>query len=1083
MSSSSIGAINSPPPAAFRPHDSNATEVNSTSATNAPPRRGIVIFSVFLFVNAVLSVVFMTPLFTSIETSEAVDNNSIFSNYTLSSTLLDLFFLATLSIVSSIIALYKSYHSNTLHLKLKNKYLHIERYKPNHELKTREEIEQEAIEENLFPHKILRYISRYTFIPEIILFIQGLLVIAKCLARLNVEIGYLDEELAHHPIYWISLLISSLYCVITCSTLEYMCMRLSSIGHYNRQQLEREERTLSQTMRICRRERQRNNQRNNRRGRNRLLRFNINHNNDEGDVEEDLFLQEPLLPSNNSLGVEFSEPLLSTPGRNHGKNDSQNNNSNTHLHNSNSNINGDNTSDANNNDNQEQENQNNNTTTTTGEPMVASSDITADANYKAGWKDLIKICYPDWYYFCFAFIFLILAAVAQVLIPRYTGNMLDAIATYAQNKSDGNTDDGTFGGDDGDDHHGSIWNVPGFLINMRKLLIAAVLGGIFSGIRGSIFTAVGARVNVRLRSLLMEALLSQDIGFFDVTKTGDITSRLSSDTTLVGDQVTLNVNVFLRSLVQALGVLIFMTMLSWQLTLLAFISVPAITILSRWYGDYVRSLTKLMQKKLADGNSISEAALGSMSTVRALGAESTEMKEFQEFMDNYLSLNMRNAVSYFGYCTFITALPQVVTAVVLFYGGLLVMADGNDHITSGELVSFLLYLSSLSDAFNSIGYIFASLTSAVGAADKVFELIHRKPARKAPTTSEDNSTTARTSKYQNQIEKFRCAGVRPAECSGEVTFNKVMMYYPARPQRRILNDMTLYVPSGAVAALVGPSGGGKSSIVSLIQNLYEPRSGDVFIDGIKIHDLSPDWLSSNVAVVSQEPTLFARSIRRNIIYGLEGTDQEPSMEEIEEAARLANAASFIENLPRKYETDVGERGVQLSGGQKQRIAIARALVRRPKILLLDEATSALDAESEAMVQEAIDNMISSEKRARGIGGIDGESSSMTVIIVAHRLSTVKNADIIFVVEEGSVVQSGSHNQLMKIEDGAYANLISRQIKDQDKDNSKDESCEGSMMLDDSLMTDSIATANDTSLLIAVEEKSPNISAAKGSPAE
>jgi len=480
-------------------------------------------------------------------------------------------------------------------------------------------------------------------------------------------------------------------------------------------------------------------------------------------------------------------------------------------------------------------------------------------------------------------------------------------------------------------------------------------------------------------------------------------------------------------------------------------------VLSRWYGDFIRSLTKLMQKKLADGNSISEAALSSMPTVRALGAEHTEMSEFTSCMDAYLSLNVRNAVAYLGYATAVTSLPQLVTAVVLFYGGLLVMAD-NSAMTSGELVSFLLYLSSLSDAFNSIGFIFASLTQAVGAADKVFELIHRNPKRRTPssgavedensnrnvnndgqqtsrsslsTTDNGNVTLERVrSNAASQVEKFRGNGVKPAACGGEVTFNQVTMYYPARPKRQILNEMSLYVPAGNVAALVGPSGGGKSSIVSLIQNLYQTTSGDVFIDGIKIHDLSPDWLSQHVAVVSQEPTLFARSIRRNIIYGLEGTENEPSMEDIEEAARLANASSFIEGLPQGYDTDVGERGVQLSGGQKQRIAIARALVRKPKILLLDEATSALDAESEAMVQGAIDNMISKDRSVTDTGASAG--GAMTVIIVAHRLSTVRNADIIFVVEKGKVVESGSHDDLLQNDDGAYTNLISRQMKAHEK---------------------------------------------------
>ena len=865
-------------------------------------------------------------------------------------------------------------------------------------------MEEEELEEQCFPNKFMRYICRYAFCSEAFVFIEGILLIIKCLARLNTEIGHFDGDQPYHPIFWISLCVSALYCSFIAFGLEKICIRTSAVGNYKRQHVRRE-RAVNRTRRRM------------------LLRRRAVRNNDNDDQLESL-LEEPLLSSTST-----------TPNR------------------SNGNLTGQNGDDQNASNNQNDDN---------SDELVATSDITADAHYKAGWKDLLSICYPDKYYFAAAFIFLIFAAIAQVLIPRYTGNMLDAIATYASGDDDNADDDG----------HGYIWKVPGFLQNMNKLIIASILGGVFSGARGSIFTIVGARVNVRLRTVLMDSLLAQDIGFFDITKTGDITSRLSSDTTLVGDQVTLNVNVFLRSLVQAIGVLIFMAILSWQLTLVAFISVPAITLLSRWYGDYIRSLTKLMQKKLADGNSISEAALGSMPTVRALGGESTAMKEFEEYMDQYKGLNMRYAVAYLGYATAVTSLPQLVTAVVLFYGGLLVMAEGHDHMTSGQLVSFLLYLSSLSDAFNSIGYIFASLTQAVGAADKVFELINRKPARKSPTTSDDEAQTSNSSGRSQRklpdpghhIEQFRKVGVRPTECSGEVTLNKLTMYYPGRPQRRILDDMNLYVPSGAVAALVGPSGGGKSSIISLIQNLYEPRSGDIFIDGIKIRDLSPDWLSKNVAVVSQEPTLFARSIKRNIIYGLEGTYDEPTMEEIKEAARLANAHSFIENLPMKYETDVGERGVQLSGGQKQRIAIARALVRRPKILLLDEATSALDAESEAMVQEAIDKMISND-RSRGGGGED--APSMTVIIVAHRLSTVQNADIIFVIESGKVVESGSHNELTRNADGAYSNLISRQIKDRgDKEGSAEESSlMESMMVDDSIVT------TDDSLSDVVDERS------------
>ncbi len=855
---------------------------------------------------------------------------------------MDLFTLSTLTIISTIVSLYKSYQCDDLHNKKSNPYPYIDPYHPSGTKKSREEIEQEALEEPCGPW-FKRYISRYTFLTECLATSMGFLIVVKCLARLNVEIGVKDEVDAQHPVYWIDLLVCAISSTVICFMTEKVCVRLSDLGFAKRQRREDRRRGAPTSM--------------------------------EDSLEQVLEMEEPLLDH-----VDMEEPLISN-----GNADSENGNNDSGAAAAGVATNPDGT---------------------------AVSDITADAHYKAGLKDLMSVCRDDLPLFAIAFVFLILAAIAQVLVPKYTGNMLDIISNISPDMV----------------RNGNIWDIPGFLDNMWKLVAAATFGGLFSGMRGSIFTLVGGRVNVRLRTLLMDSLLAQDIGFFDVTKTGDISSRLSSDTTLVGDQVTLNVNVFLRSLVQAIGVLIFMAMLSWQLTMLAFISVPVVAMLSRVYGNFIRSMTKLLQKKLADGNSISEAALSSMTTVRALGAENTEMKEFRKFMDEYLHLNMKGAVAYLGYATMVTSLPQLVTAVVLFYGAMLVMSNGN--MTSGQLVSFLLYLSSLSDAFNSLGYIFASLTQAVGAADKVFELINRKPRRTPPSVSDNDGTCCvdGLGHFDSQIVKFRGSGVKPTTCSGEVTFDRVSMYYPARPQRKILNEMSLFVPPGNVAALVGASGGGKSSIVSLIQNLYQIDSGDVFVDGIKIQDLSPDWLSANVAVVSQEPTLFARSVRRNIAYGLEGTDREPTMEEIEEAARLANASSFIEGLPQGYETDVGERGVQLSGGQKQRIAIARALVRKPRILLLDEATSALDAESEAMVQEAIDNMISKDRLREG----DSSASSMTVIIVAHRLSTVRNADIIFVVDKGQVVESGTHDDLIQNEDGCYTNLISRQMKAHEK---------------------------------------------------
>jgi len=616
---------------------------------------------------------------------------------------------------------------------------------------------------------------------------------------------------------------------------------------------------------------------------------------------------------------------------------------------------------------------------------------------------------------------LVAAALANIYVPRFTGKILDALVAHS---SDGGTPNSNSEG-------GSVLDIPGFLSNVELLVLASMLGGIFGGIRGAIFTILSARVNVRLRLMLMDSLLSQDISFFELTRTGDLTSRLSSDTTLVGSQVTVNVSIFLRSIVRGAGVLVFMFLISWQLTLMAFITIPAVTVLSKWYGRYIRRLSKLQQKKLADGNSVSESAISSMATVRAFGAEKVELEEFEKCMENYLMLNTKNAIATLGFNTCYFALPQLVKALVLFYGGLLVQSSGPDHITGGELVSFILYLETLSGSFNSLGSIFASLTRAVGAADKVYELMHRKPRLTAPSTLDQERFASLEERpgmlgFRNRkVWEQKARGLSPASCDGAIFLDNVEMRYPVRPQRVVLDEMSLQISSGSIVALVGHSGSGKSSVVSLIQHLYEPTNGEVLIDGKNVNELNPDWLAQYVSVVSQEPTLFARTVKQNIIYGLEGTDKEPSQEEVEEAARLANAAEFIEKLPLKYETDIGERGVQLSGGQKQRVAIARALVRKPKILLLDEATSALDAESEALVQEAIDDMISGQRSLEG-----DPTRSMTVVIVAHRLSTVRNADCIFVVENGKVIESGSHDELIEIENGAYNSLVSRQINAQ-----------------------------------------------------
>ena len=636
----------------------------------------------------------------------------------------------------------------------------------------------------------------------------------------------------------------------------------------------------------------------------------------------------------------------------------------------------------------------------------------------ASLNDLLKLVKPDLCLVFLAFTFLVLAALCQILIPHYTGKAIDSMIDSTDSTPTS--------------------NITGlskdFEWNIISLISASLLCGVFTGLRGSIFTVIGARVNVRIREMLFGSLLKQEVGFFDTTKTGEITSRLNSDTTKVGDQVSLNVNYFLRNMVQAVGTLIFMFLQSWNLSLVAFISVPVIVIISKYYGMYIRKLSKLTQQKLADANVVAEEAMGTMSNIRYFACENEEMDRYETKLGEYYYLNIKEAWAYGFYAAITTFLPNSVTALVLFYGGKLVI-EGN--LTSGRLVSFLLYLQSLSDAFNSMGTIFSAFTQAIGAADKVYEYINRKPSITAPEKP-----------------------FIPEECIGKLEIRNVKFRYPARPNQVILRKMNIVANPGEVIALVGASGGGKSSCISLLEHLYEPEAGEVLLDGVGVEKYDHKWFHRQVSIVGQEPILYARTIKENIVIGLnedeeieddndnknvlpkgitedkrnssdeenqlllessyEGKKQQeqsvkclPTEEEIQEACRLSNAHDFIMGMPDGYDTEVGERGVQLSGGQKQRIAIARALVRKPKVLLLDEATSALDASSEHLVQQAIDDMI-----ARG---------GMTVVVVAHRLSTVMNADRILVLQAGAVVESGTHDELVAC-NGVYSELVRKQLE-------------------------------------------------------
>jgi ATP-binding cassette, subfamily B (MDR/TAP), member 9 len=564
-----------------------------------------------------------------------------------------------------------------------------------------------------------------------------------------------------------------------------------------------------------------------------------------------------------------------------------------------------------------------------------------------------------------AMVFLIIAAISQAFIPHYIGQALDLVkeGNYA------------------------------LVLEALQGLVWAAVGYAFgSALRGSSFIILGARVNVRMREQLFRSIMGQEIGFFDTSKTGDLSSRMTQDIQKVCDQVQLNVNYFVRNCIALVVTVGFMTTLSWQLTLLSLVSVPVVVVVAQRYGNWMRDINKDVQDRLADCNSSSEEAFSAIHTVRSFGAEEWEVRKFVDLLKKVYQLSLRSARMYVPYMVVCITLPYGATALIILYGAKLAAA-GILHPAS--LISIILYLEMLNGTISGMADIYASITAALGAAEKVMTILERQPA----------------------FPRDEHPLVPIESVSPSIEFKSVTFTYPSRQDVQVLGGISLVVPAGSVAALVGPSGHGKTTCLALLQRWYMQTAGEILVGGVPIRRFAHETYHQYVSCVNQEPLLFARSVRENILFGLINPGDDISLEletRLLEATRLANAHQFISQMPKGYDTEVGMRGVQLSGGQKQRIAIARALIRNPKILLLDEATSALDSESEKQVQEALDSMMRANKGA-------------TVVVVAHRLSTVRNADRIYLVKHGKVQESGKHDDLIKNTSSAYYQLVANQM--------------------------------------------------------
>jgi ABC transporter fused permease/ATP-binding protein len=519
------------------------------------------------------------------------------------------------------------------------------------------------------------------------------------------------------------------------------------------------------------------------------------------------------------------------------------------------------------------------------------------------------------------------------------------------------------------------------MIDRAAVFMAALffVQGISIAMRHYLFVVAGEKVVTRLRDQVFGRILAQEIGFFDQRRTGELTSRLAADAQVLQNAVSINVSIFLRNFVGVVGGVALLAYTSPRLTVLMLLVVPPVALGAVRYGRVVRRLSREAQDAIAAAGEVAEESIANIRTVRAFTHEAAEEARYSEATDRSFGVareRTRNVALFTGLASFA---GYGAVAVVLWYGGRLVIAD---QMTTGDLTSFVLYTLTVAFSLAALGDLYTDMLRALGASERIFELIDREPA--IPATG----------------------GFEPSSCAGSVVFRDVAFSYPGRPDVPVIRSLSFAIPAGRRVALVGPSGGGKTTIASLLCRFYDPADGSIELDGINIRELDPSWLRARIAIVEQEPSLMSTSVAANIRYGR----ADASDVEVESAAIAANAHTFIEAFPEGYATQVGERGVQLSGGQKQRIAIARAILRDPRILVLDEATSALDSESESLVKDALDRLM----RGR------------TTLIIAHRLSTVIDADEVLVIEHGQIVERGAHAELVE-RGGLYHRLVARQL--------------------------------------------------------
>ena len=515
------------------------------------------------------------------------------------------------------------------------------------------------------------------------------------------------------------------------------------------------------------------------------------------------------------------------------------------------------------------------------------------------------------------------------------------------------------------------------------LIIILAVQGFITFNRVMIFARISEKGTANVRRALYQALVGLPVVFYEKNRLGDLVSRLTADVDRLYSVFSITLAEFARQIIILVVGIVFLAVTNWKLSAIMLITFPVVIVMAMFFGKYIRKLSKARQKELAETNNILGETVQNIQTVKSFTNELFELRRYNFRIDKVIVVALKYARGRALFATFIVTFLFGALFFVIWQGMNMVSSG---ELTAGGLLTFTTYTAIIGGAIASVGNFYAEIIGAVGATERIREIL-----RETPEISISNESEA----------------VRPYELSGDIRYDNVHFSYPTRDDVPVLKGLSLEVPAGRKVALVGASGAGKSTIVQLLLKYYPLASGRITVAGQNIQELDTRRYRKSLAIVPQEVLLFAGTIKENILYG----NPEATDAELETAARQANAWDFIQQFPEGLGTLVGERGVKLSGGQRQRIAIARAILKNPSILLLDEATSSLDAESERLVQDALNRLM------------EGRTS----IIIAHRLSTIREVDRIYVIDDGRIVESGTHTELSIREDGFYNNLLKLQM--------------------------------------------------------